>query len=232
MHATALKTSILVLDIDGTLTDSVTLHQEAFLGAMQARNLRQLDTNWGEYPQHTDTGILAEAIFRDTSSPVSVHIVEAFERDLAKRFSALLHEQGVQEIPGAKVFVDALADSHWGVVFATGGIRGVSRGKLEAIGIEFDENILITSSEWPNRTQLVAAAIERAKTHYAITSPQCILSIGDGRWDWEVAQKLDIRFLGVGTTPSADLLKKLGAQVIPDYTDALDRLDDFDGGKD
>lgn len=231
MHTTAIKTSILVLDIDGTLTDSVALHQEAFLGAMQALNLSRLDTNWGEYPQHTDTGILAEAILRDTSVPVSEHIVEAFQRDLAERFSSLLHERGVQEIPGAKVFSDALADSHWGVIFATGGIRSVSREKLEAIAIKFDENILVTSSEWPNRTQLVAAAIERAKAHYAIATPECILSIGDGRWDWEVAQQLNIRFLGVGTTPSADLLKRLGAQVIPDYTDALAKLDDFDSGK-
>ena len=33
------KRHILVLDIDGTLTDTVALHQRAFLGAMQALSL-------------------------------------------------------------------------------------------------------------------------------------------------------------------------------------------------
>lgn len=43
------KDCILVLDIDGTLTDSVSMHQEALLGAMQALNLARLNTDWGSY---------------------------------------------------------------------------------------------------------------------------------------------------------------------------------------
>lgn len=58
------KTGLLILDIDGTLTDSVHIHQSAFLACMQELNLPTLDTNWSNYPNHTDMGILACAVKR------------------------------------------------------------------------------------------------------------------------------------------------------------------------
>ncbi|KAF1042738.1 MAG: hypothetical protein GAK35_02548 [Herbaspirillum frisingense] len=223
MRSSSAKTSILVLDIDGTLTDSVALHQEAFLGAMQALGLSRLDANWGAYPQHTDTGIFAEAIARDAAQSKR-HEVTAFEADLASRFAALLRNRRIEEIPGARAFVEAANASEWGVVFATGGIRGVSGDKLRAIGIDVDDELLLTASEWANRTELVAAAIARAKTYYGIAAPCTVLSIGDGRWDWDVARRLDIRFLGVGRSASAGVLEGLGARVMPDWTDAMSVL--------
>jgi len=228
MQAAPAKTSILVLDIDGTLTNSVALHQEAFLGAIQALGLRQLETNWGSYAQHTDTGIVAEAIARDPLLKGIDFNQTAFEADLEQRFSILLQTRGISEIAGAKAFVEAAHLSDWGVVFASGGIRSVSREKLRAVGIPYSDEILITSSEWENRTQLVAAAIARAQSYYGIASPQSVLSLGDGRWDWQVARQLDIHFLGVGRAPSADVLRSLGAKVIGDLRDAAAMLNRFD----
>ena len=53
--------SVIVLDIDGTLTDSVGQHQAAFKRALRSFPFDNLDTDWGGYRHHTDSGIFAEA---------------------------------------------------------------------------------------------------------------------------------------------------------------------------
>jgi hypothetical protein len=42
-----------------------------------------------------------------------------------------------------------------------------------------------------------------------------------------VAKQLDIQFLGVGTSSSADILKDLGAQLVPDLSNAESILASF-----
>jgi beta-phosphoglucomutase-like phosphatase (HAD superfamily) len=162
------KTCILVLDIDGALTDSVAMHQEAFL---QALGIPRLDTRWGSYQRRTDTGILTEAVARADLPRKSPQQVSDFEADLAERFLRLLRTSTLREIKGARKLTEHTAQSKWGVLYATGGMRGVSRAKLEAVGIPYSEETLITSSEYENRTELVASAIQRAKEVYHVAEP-------------------------------------------------------------
>ncbi|MBY8607869.1 HAD family hydrolase [Burkholderia arboris] len=210
---------ILVLDIDGTLTDSVALHQSAFLAAMLALKLPELDTDWGGYPHHTDTGILAHALSSNGRSPMSASEVAAFEQEVDRHFVAALSRQALKEIPGAGRFVREAMASGWGIVFATGGIRRVSERKLQAVGIPFDVDLLVTSSVYPSRTDLVAAAVERARRCYGITSSCRTVSVGDGLWDLEVAGSLGLEFIGIGRPPKADVLTTRGAVVFPDFDD-------------
>lgn len=222
------KTCILVLDIDGTLTDSVAMHQEAFVQALRMLDIPQLDTNWDSYQQHTDTGILAEAVARADLPKKSPQQVSAFEADLTERFLRSLRSNALREIRGARKLTEYAVQSKWGVVYATGGVRGVSRAKLEAVGIPYSEETLITSSEYENRTELVASAIQRAKEVYRVSEPIRILSLGDGRWDLEVATALNIDFLGIGAgTRSAAFLANSGAEVLPDLSAACDRLERY-----
>ncbi|WP_193101342.1 HAD family hydrolase [Burkholderia sp. Z1] len=212
---------ILVLDIDGTLTDSVAMHQSAFLAAMLALRLPALDTDWGRYPHHTDTGILAHALSSNGWSPMSASGVASFEQDVDRHFVDALSRQELREIPGAGMFVREAMASGWGIVFATGGVRRVSERKLQAVGIPFDDDLLVTASQYPSRTDLVAAAVERARRHYCVGSACRTVSVGDGRWDHEVAQYLGLEFIGVGTPPKADVLTARGAIVFPDLEQAL-----------
>ncbi|MDF3832135.1 haloacid dehalogenase-like hydrolase [Cupriavidus basilensis] len=215
------KDRILVLDIDGTLSDSVGLHQSAFLAAMTALGLPDLDTDWGSYPHHTDTGILAHALAAGGRAQMLPHEQALFEQDLDQHFVSRLSERGLVEIRGARAFVEAAGNTGWAVVYATGGIRSVSRRKLQAIGIAYAEPTLMTASEHASRTDLVAAAIERAKQYYGIAEPRDVDSVGDGRWDLEVAGRLGIGFIGVGSPPAADVLTSRGATVFPDLARAM-----------
>ncbi|MBY4726486.1 MULTISPECIES: hypothetical protein [Burkholderia] len=49
------------MDIDGTLTDSVAMHQSAFLAALLALNLPAVDTDWGS-PARRGCPATAEAV--------------------------------------------------------------------------------------------------------------------------------------------------------------------------
>ncbi|CAB3754771.1 hypothetical protein GQ57_25145 [Burkholderia sp. MSh2] len=212
---------ILVLDIDGTLTDSVAVHQSAFLAAMQALRLPALDTDWGSYPHHTDTGILAHALSSNGWGPMSASAVASFEQDVDRHFVDALSRQELREIRGAGIFVREAMASGWGIVFATGGGRRVSERKLRAVGIPFDDDLLVTASEYPSRTDLVAAAVERARRHYSVGAACRTVSVGDGRWDLEVAEYLGLEFVGIGIPPKSDVLTTRGALVFPDLEQAL-----------
>lgn len=212
------KDSILILDIDGTLTDSVALHQAAFLGAMRALALPRLDTDWAAYPQHTDLGILAHALRANGLPALTPAVQAAFEADLGQRFARALAASTLHEIPGARALVTALANTRWGVVFATGGVRAVSGPKLDAVGIGWSPDVLVTSSEQGDRVALVAAALACARRHYGIAQPRAVVSIGDGRWDLEAAQALGLRFLGIGQGAAAQALRAQGATVHADLT--------------
>lgn len=220
---TVKKDSILILDIDGTLTDSIAMHQEALLGTMQALMLEHLNTDWGSYPHHTDTGIFTHAMEEHGRTGISPDQMASFERDLGSRFSVLLAERGLREIAGARTFVKAMETTRWGVVFATGGIRSVSRQKLHAVAIDFVEEALLTSSEHAARDDLVEAARVRAMHLYDMDRPRAVVSVGDGLWDMRVASALGLGFVGIGSPDSASgrALRTQGATVVDDLGDVI-----------
>jgi phosphoglycolate phosphatase-like HAD superfamily hydrolase len=221
MQASFEKDSILVLDVDGTLTDSVRIHQRALLGAMESLAFDDLNTDWGSYPHHTDTGILIHAHAEHGRALPQPHDLARFEHEIDERFTALLNAHGLAEIPGARAFVEAAHRSRWGVVFATGGIRQVSHRKLRSVAIDYTDAMLITASEYSSREQLVAGAIKRAQAGYGITNPRAIVSIGDGVWDLKVARQLGIDFVGIGSKRARSPLYAEGVTVYDDMWDAM-----------
>lgn len=60
-HVLPKKTSIVVFDIDGSLTDSVAPHQVAFEAALCSYPFPALRTEWASYKHHSDSAIFREA---------------------------------------------------------------------------------------------------------------------------------------------------------------------------
>ncbi|WP_216856638.1 HAD family hydrolase [Acidisphaera sp. S103] len=213
-HHTAARLAI--LDIDGTLTDTVALHQAALEDAMRSFSFPALDTDWAGYRHHTDSGIFAEAWERaGWGSPA-----EADRRRLEDRFNqafaALLPSHPIREIPGAAAFVELLRREGWRVSFATGGLREASCIKLQATGIPYTERLLATASEHLSREEIVSAAIHAAALDSTGSLP---VSVGDGLWDLLTAHALGVSFLGVGMGAKAQLLADRGATVVRDFLD-------------
>lgn len=207
-----------VLDIDGTLTDTIPLHHAAFLSVMESFKFPNLDRNWAGYTHHTDTAIFEEAWLSAYGTNAASEHRQDFHTRLETAFARASSNVKIDEIAGARVFVGALRNGGWTVAFATGGLRELSKIKLTAVEIPFEEDVLVTASEYVTREELVAHAIVAAGEYYAC-KPSLIVSIGDGIWDLKTARLLGLPFLGIGTGPKADMLRDNGALVAPDFQD-------------
>jgi len=216
------KHSIVVLDIDGTLTDSVSQHQKAFERTLRSFPFPALRTDWSTYRHHSDSGIFEEAWDEAGWHYAPEHglLEERFKRE----FDAVLQSDPISAITGAGQFLASLSESRWVPVFATGSLRHGAFRKLACLDVAYDEEMLVTASEFSTREDIVSNAILRAKRKYGIEAPERIVSIGDGVWDLKTARNLDLEFLGIGFGEMAELLNSLGARVYPDFNDGLAML--------
>ncbi len=73
------KNKLIVFDIDGTLTESVEIHQKGFINALTQMGVQNIDSNFKEYKHHTDSFIAKEIYENDKSSPFSGIEVGKFE---------------------------------------------------------------------------------------------------------------------------------------------------------
>jgi beta-phosphoglucomutase-like phosphatase (HAD superfamily) len=64
--------NLVMFDVDGTLTATNTVDTHCFVQAFkEVLNIDLIDTDWSNYKQSTDSGIVAEIIERHTGSPAS-----------------------------------------------------------------------------------------------------------------------------------------------------------------
>ncbi|MES2207918.1 MAG: HAD hydrolase-like protein [Pseudomonadota bacterium] len=209
--------SILVFDIDGTLTDSIAPHQEALEAALRSFNFPTLRTDWASYKHHSDSAIFVEAWKEANFKNMPDKL--RFEAEYKVRFDHACKQSPLKEIVGASKFLASLTDSPWHVVYATGSLRYGAQKKLESIGTEFSNDLLVTASEYETREEIVSQAIIAAQKKYNLLKPSRIVSVGDGLWDFKTAKTLGLEFLGIGHGQKAEALRSLGAVVFNDFSD-------------
>lgn len=203
-----IKKDLLVFDIDGTLTDTVAIHQQAFIKALQALGIQSFNTAFATYQHHTDSHI-AKVIYESA-------IGQPFDQSLIERFENTLYEEikqaTIKEIKGGKKLIEKLErHTDFGICFATGSLYKPALLKLERVGIAFDPLQLVASNQIEERENIVTQAIKNAKKHYQTSHFDRIISIGDGLWDLVTAQNLNLDFIGIGTT-NQDVLTAHGMQ--------------------
>jgi phosphoglycolate phosphatase-like HAD superfamily hydrolase len=213
------KNSIVVFDIDGTLTDSVAQHQIAFERTLRSFAFPALRTDWSSYQHHSDSGIFEEAWEEAgwPQTPDHIGLEERFRRE----FDSVFENEPVSPIPGAREFLASLSQTDWLPVFATGSLRHGAVRKLKCLDIPFEQDMLVTASEYTTREEIVSNAIARAKEKYRIVSPERIISIGDGIWDLKTARNLGLEFLGIGFGEKAEQLRSAGAKVHAGFEEGL-----------
>jgi beta-phosphoglucomutase-like phosphatase (HAD superfamily) len=193
--------NLAIFDIDGTLIDSNAVDNECFLASL---GTSANATNWSDYPHHTDRGLTHEFLRRKWSrdpveSEISRHRTEFIEA-LRARITAL------DEIRGAKAFIEFLRKRGWEIALATGAWSESALLKLNAAG--FPPTLpLSCCDEWPSREEIVLGAI--AGRQY-----DRIVVFGDGWWDVRAARNLKLPFIGVGGSAQG------AAESIADFSDA------------
>ncbi len=187
--------TLLIFDIDGTLTDSVTMYHQVVIDAIKQMKIDEVDTDFYHYKHHTDSYTFKynyENFFK-----------QVFPKSLLLDFESILNQEilkhsPVQEINGAKITIEQLKNKGFSLAFATGSLPQPAKTKLDQCGIWYHQDVLATSMTSYDRESFVLEAIEKAKTYYQVNQFDKIYSIGDGIWDLKTAQNLNLRFIGIG----------------------------------
>lgn len=203
--------NLAIFDIDGTLIDSSAIDHQCFLETFESEfALRATDTDWRDYPHHTDHGLADEFLRRAWSR-------EPKQEEIARHraaFISLLHARvGVlNEIRGARAFIDWIAKRGWKIALATGAWSESARLKLAAAGFRADLP-LACCDDCVSREEVLQQAIDDGQYSR-------IVVFGDGWWDVRTARNLELPFIGVGVGDAGDALRRAGAsEIIADFAD-------------
>ena len=181
------KSKLIVFDIDGTLTESVEIHQKGFVNALTQLGVKKIDSNFKAYKHHTDSFIAKVIYEKDKNTLFSDIEIGKFEAHLLN----FIQNYPIAEITGAKKTVEQIEDeTDFGICYATGSLLKPAKYKLDSIGLKCNREQLIASNNIEDRESIVLKAIESAKSFYKTEKFERIISVGDGLWDLKTAQNL------------------------------------------
>ena len=212
--------NLAVLDIDGTLTESVGVDEVCFVEAFRdVLGIEGINTNWLEYKFQTDSGLPLEICRQHLGrDPVGAEI-RRLQAHFAQLLCAVVERTGqpIQETPGAAALLHSLGTHRrWLVAIATGGWSVSARFKLASAGLVVDGIPWASADDALDRADILRVAIERAGQKYGQDDFEKVVYVGDVR----AAKALGIGFLGLATGTEARRLLEEGALcVLPDFSD-------------
>jgi phosphoglycolate phosphatase-like HAD superfamily hydrolase len=193
---------LLVFDIDGTLTDSVRIHQQSFLKALSDFGIPSESIGLNNFKHHTDHYIFKQ-LYAQYHPDFSSDVLVKFEEKLT---AYIQEEDPIEEIPGASDLLRNLQrDENTCICFATGSLKGPALLKLNALGLDYAFDLLVCSNDFEEREAIVEKAIEQAQLYYKQNRFDRIISIGDGLWDLRTAKTVGLEFIGIGNTHKSRL---------------------------
>ena len=214
------QNKLVVFDIDGTLTDSLKLYHKVVIKCLKDMKIEEVNTDFFSYKYHTDSYTLKVNYENFFNKKYHVKLLDEFENRL---FNELQKYPKTIEIKGAKKCVDDLLSYGFAIAFATGSLPKPAELKLQHCDIWYDKSLIATSKISFAREPFVLQAIENSKSYYKNNKFEHIYSVGDGIWDLETAQKLNLEFIGIGLR-NKDKLLEMGCKT---YFDDLSELADF-----
>ena len=163
--------NLVMLDIDGTLTQSYEYDQEIFgLAIAEVLGCPPINADLNGYVDKTSTGVTREAIRRVTGRSPKVEQIEEVKRNVLWRLEKMYQESPeiFGEVPGARRFLERLQSLDVaGIAIATGCWRSEALFKLRASGLSVAGIPMATSDDDKNRTRIMQIAAERARGFYA-----------------------------------------------------------------
>jgi HAD superfamily hydrolase (TIGR01549 family) len=216
----------IVLDVDGTLVDSVYHHVLAWHEALQAEGIEL--SIWRIHRKiGMSGGLFTNMLLRETGLEFSLERIERLQRLHADAYNQT--SRTIRPLPGARALLDALTDSEipWGV--ATSGRLETAGPVLETLGVDLERTVVVTRDMVRHAKpdpDLFLAAIERIGV-----GAQEVTVVGDSVWDMLAARRA--RSLGIGLLSGGyglEELERAGAyRVYEDPADMLRHLDEIGG---
>jgi len=213
----------ILLDLDGTLTDSVYQHALAWRKALELGGI-QLSV-WSIHRRiGMSGGLLAESLARETGHELTDKEAAKMKQVHARLFAAQMGD--VRLLPGAKELMRHLTKLKVPWAVATSGALASARPLLELIALP-PSIPLITRDDVqhakPDPDLWLAAAARLA------VAPESAVAVGDSVWDLLAARRA--RALGVGLLTGGygqEELERAGAyRVYEDPADLLLHIDEL-----
>jgi len=202
-----MKNSLLIFDIDGTLTESETSHIDSFVSGMADLGIDVPLTNPEIYPHVTDSAI--SKFHYEKARGIIPN--EADMQDIEQRvMSHYMGRPTANQVAGASDFLKFVTENNIPYCIATGSFYSLALEKLNKVNISYDSGLLATARDGDSREEILSSGIERAKSRFQVADEPTIVSFGDGIWDLKTAQNMDLNFVGIGH--KIDYLKSKGAE--------------------
>ncbi|WP_051312968.1 HAD family hydrolase [Sporocytophaga myxococcoides] len=210
------KENLLIFDIDGTLTDSVFVHQSGFKNALKYSGISDYDSNFSGYKHHTDSFIFKTIFESYQKCPCTETDIKNFSHALYQEIQKELDAKSIGEIDGALKFINyILFESDFALVYATGSLEKPALLKLAHTGFPLSESLLVSSDKLQTREEIVEASIIRAMGYFENQRFDKVIALGDGLWDLQTAKKANLGFIGIGAK-NKQILYDHGASVVFD----------------
>lgn len=207
--------TLVIFDIDGTLTDTVALHQQCFTNALETSGLKK-SAAFSSFKHHTDRFIFRDIYYQNHDTHANEEQVTEFYKLICNDF---YRAEALTEIKGAKQFIANLISNNVPFCFATGSISELALKKLSLFNLPQAEQLLAHSDITDSREKIVLKAIELAKAFYHRDSFTNIIAFGDGKWDYVTAQNLSLGFIGIGDNPTLmELMKDTPVEIWRDFS--------------
>jgi phosphoglycolate phosphatase-like HAD superfamily hydrolase len=194
--------NLIMLDIDGTLTQSYDYDQVIFgLSLGEVLNCPPVDADLNKYVNKTSSGVTMEAIRNLTGRNPRIGEILKVKRRVYHHLERLYREspESFTEVPGAARFLKRLRKlDGTGIAIATGCWRREAYFKLKVSGLNITGIPLATSDDDRDRMKIMEIAIRRARDFYACPRFDQVVYIGDGPWDLEASCLLGYGFIGIG----------------------------------
>jgi phosphoglycolate phosphatase-like HAD superfamily hydrolase len=195
--------NLILLDIDGTLTQSYEYDREIFgIAIGEMLGVPPVDADLNSYVDKTSLGVTIEAIQRITGRNFEAHEIESVKHNVLRRLDDLYRQSPLtfSEIPGASLFLDRLRKAkNVGIAIATGCWHSEALFKLHASGLNVKGITMATSDDDRNRKRIMEIAVVRAGDFYGINKFDRIVYVGDGPWDLQTSRSLGYEFIGIGS---------------------------------
>lgn len=217
--------TLLIFDIDGTLTDTKDVDDDCFISAFfDEYKIELKNTDWSIFNNVTDYGLFIDiynsSFNRMPTDAERLHFQKRFFEYVDNKLKS--NPEKFKSVNGASNFIKYCLDHpNYKIAFATGGWHYSANLKLQAANI-FNVGIPISSCDILFRRQdILLEAIEKSKHHYKTQTFDKIIYFGDGVWDYKTTCELEIEFIGVDITQDKKL-EKLGVEnVLNDFADIV-----------
>lgn len=213
----------LLLDLDGTLTDSVYQHALAWHKALELGGIEL--AVWRIHRRiGMSGGLLAESLARETGHELPPQQAAELRQAHARLFAAQLGD--VRPLPGARDLVQHLTRTGVAWAIATSGALASARPLLDLLNLPPGVPVITRDDvehAKPNPDLWLAAAARLR------VSPEDSIAVGDSVWDLLAARRA--RALGVGLLSGGygqEELERAGAyRVYEDPADLLLHIDEL-----